>query len=94
MIEQKAKDEGLPLTVETCPHYLCLEAERIDDGNTSGQMRAADSTPRKPQRTLGAPFKAVSSTLSLQTTRLASHPSRALTTVTLRKLGEASARFS
>ena len=30
----KAKDEGLPLTVETCPHYLCLEAERIDDGNT------------------------------------------------------------
>jgi allantoinase len=29
-----AKAEGLPLTVETCPHYLCLEAERIPDGAT------------------------------------------------------------
>jgi allantoinase len=24
-----AKDEGLPLSVETCPHYLCLEAEQV-----------------------------------------------------------------
>jgi allantoinase len=30
-----ARDEGLPLTVETCPHYLCLEAETIPDGATS-----------------------------------------------------------
>jgi len=30
----RAKDEGLPLTVETCPHYLCLEAEGIPDGAT------------------------------------------------------------
>lgn len=29
-----AKDEGLPITVETCPHYLCLEAEAIPDGAT------------------------------------------------------------
>ncbi|GAA1802240.1 allantoinase AllB [Nesterenkonia flava] len=29
---REAKDEGLPLTVETCPHYLCFEAERIPDG--------------------------------------------------------------
>jgi allantoinase len=29
-----AKAEGLPLTVETCPHYLCLEAEQIPDGAT------------------------------------------------------------
>jgi allantoinase len=29
-----AKDEGLPFTVETCPHYLCLEAEQIPDGAT------------------------------------------------------------
>ncbi|MCB9640055.1 MAG: allantoinase AllB [Myxococcales bacterium] len=29
-----AKDEGLPLTVETCPHYLCLQAEEIPDGGT------------------------------------------------------------
>ncbi|HET8933626.1 MAG TPA: amidohydrolase family protein, partial [Polyangiales bacterium] len=29
-----AKDEGLPISVETCPHYLCLEAESIPDGAT------------------------------------------------------------
>jgi allantoinase len=29
-----AKDEGLPFTVETCPHYLCLEAEQVPDGAT------------------------------------------------------------
>jgi allantoinase len=31
---ERAKDEGLPFTVETCPHYLCLEAEAIPDGAT------------------------------------------------------------
>jgi allantoinase len=31
---RKAKDEGLPITVETCPHYLCFEAEAIPDGAT------------------------------------------------------------
>jgi allantoinase len=30
----RAKSEGLPITVETCPHYLCLEAETIPDGAT------------------------------------------------------------
>jgi allantoinase len=29
-----AKTEGLPLTVETCPHYLAIEAEGIPDGAT------------------------------------------------------------
>lgn len=29
-----AKDEGLPLTVETCPHYLCLRAEEVPDEAT------------------------------------------------------------
>jgi allantoinase len=29
-----AKADGLPFTVETCPHYLCLEAETIPDGET------------------------------------------------------------
>jgi allantoinase len=29
-----ARAEGLPITVETCPHYLCLEAESIPDGAT------------------------------------------------------------
>jgi allantoinase len=29
-----AKREGLPLTVETCPHYLLLDAATIADGDT------------------------------------------------------------
>jgi allantoinase len=29
----QAKDSGLPLTVETCPHYLCFGAEDIPDGD-------------------------------------------------------------
>jgi allantoinase len=29
-----ARAEGLPITAETCPHYLCLEAEEIPDGAT------------------------------------------------------------
>ncbi len=33
-ILRAAKAEGLPITVETCPHYLCLEAELIPDGAT------------------------------------------------------------
>ncbi len=29
-----ARDEGLPVTVETCPHYLSLCAEQVPDGAT------------------------------------------------------------
>jgi len=31
---EQARAEGLPLTVETCPHYLYFEAESIADGAT------------------------------------------------------------
>lgn len=31
---KRAKREGLPLTVETCPHYLTFAAEEIPDGAT------------------------------------------------------------
>jgi allantoinase len=31
---QSAKEKGLPLTVETCPHYLYFNAENIPDANT------------------------------------------------------------
>jgi allantoinase len=31
---RRAKEEGLPLTVETCPHYLHFAAEEIPDGST------------------------------------------------------------
>lgn len=30
----QAKEEGLPFTAETCPHYLCFAAEEIPDGRT------------------------------------------------------------
>lgn len=29
-----AKAEGLPITVETCPHYLCFASDRIPQGGT------------------------------------------------------------
>lgn len=32
---RRAKDEGVALTVETCPHYLTFAAEDIDDGATA-----------------------------------------------------------
>jgi allantoinase len=31
---QNAKEIGLPLTVETCPHYIVFNAEEIPDGET------------------------------------------------------------
>jgi len=31
---RSARHEGLPLTVETCPHYLYFSAEKINDGDT------------------------------------------------------------
>jgi allantoinase len=33
-VVRAAKAEGLPLTVETCPHYLTLRAEDVPDGAT------------------------------------------------------------
>ena len=31
---KQAREEGLPISVETCPHYLCLTAEEVPDGRT------------------------------------------------------------
>jgi allantoinase len=31
---EDARKRGLPLTVETCPHYLCFSSEEIADGDT------------------------------------------------------------
>lgn len=36
-ILHSARTEGLPVTVETCPHYLHLEAETIADGTTQSK---------------------------------------------------------
>jgi allantoinase len=30
----RARARGLPVTVETCPHYLCLSAAQVPDGDT------------------------------------------------------------
>lgn len=32
---RRAKDEGVAITAETCPHYLCFAAEEIPDGATA-----------------------------------------------------------
>jgi allantoinase len=45
-----AKDEGLPFTVETCPHYLCLSSERIPDGAT--EYKCAPPIREEPNREL------------------------------------------
>ncbi|MBM4369496.1 MAG: allantoinase AllB [Deltaproteobacteria bacterium] len=34
-ILRAARAEGLPITAETCPHYLCLRAEEVSDGDTT-----------------------------------------------------------
>ena len=34
-ILRAAKREGLPITAETCPHYLCLQAESVPTGDTT-----------------------------------------------------------
>jgi allantoinase len=31
---RQARADGVPITVETCPHYLCLAAENVADGAT------------------------------------------------------------
>ncbi|MCB9728722.1 MAG: allantoinase AllB [Deltaproteobacteria bacterium] len=42
-----ARAEGLPVTVETCPHYLCLSAEQVPPGDTTWKcappIRGADN---------------------------------------------------
>jgi allantoinase len=42
-----AKQRGLPISAETCPHYLCLSAEHIPDGAThfkcAPPIRSADN---------------------------------------------------
>lgn len=34
-ILRRARARGLPMTAETCPHYLCLQAEDVPRGNTA-----------------------------------------------------------
>ena len=50
---REARAEGLPLTAETCPHYLHFTAEAIPDGATAVQVRAADPRCREPRGAVG-----------------------------------------
>ena len=69
---QAARAEGLPITVETCPHYLHFAAEEIADGATL--LKCA---PPIRSKTIGSSYGKVfatgSSTWSSPTTRPA-HP--------------------
>jgi allantoinase len=47
---RRAKEEGLPITAETCPHYLCLDAENIPDGAT--QYKCAPPIRERENREL------------------------------------------
>ena len=40
---EQMKRDGLPITVETCPHYLHINAERIPDGKTQFKCVSADT---------------------------------------------------
>jgi allantoinase len=45
-----AKREGLPVTVETCPHYLHVAAEQISDGATLFKWLTATQRGEEPGR--------------------------------------------
>jgi allantoinase len=44
----EARREGLPITAETCPHYLSFDAESIPDGET--QFKCAPPIRARPNR--------------------------------------------
>ena len=44
--------EGVPITAETCPHYLTFSAEEIPDGATAVQVLPADPRGRQPRAAL------------------------------------------
>ena len=41
-----ARAGGVPITVETCPQYLCFEAESIPDGRTDFKVPRRSAKPR------------------------------------------------
>ena len=44
----EAHREGLPMTAETCPHYLALAAEEVEDGRT--EFKCAPPVRERPNR--------------------------------------------
>ena len=48
-----AKRAGLPVTAETCPHYLTFAAEDVPDGGTSVRLLPADPGPGEQRAPVG-----------------------------------------
>ena len=48
-----ARREGLPVTVETCPHYLTFCADEIADGATAFKCAPPIREPRQPRSAVG-----------------------------------------
>ena len=48
-----ARADGVRVTVETCPHYLVLEAEQVPDGATAVEVLPADPRRGQPGGALG-----------------------------------------
>ena len=51
----EARAEGLPLTVETCPHYLTFAAEEIPDGDPRFKCAPPIRSAGEPRAALGGP---------------------------------------
>jgi allantoinase len=51
---RRAKADGVPITVETCPHYLCFAAEEIPDGATQFKCCPPIRERENQQRLWGA----------------------------------------
>jgi allantoinase len=86
---EAARAEGLPLTVETCPHYLHFIAEAIPDGATRSSARRRSATPRIARR-CGARSRAACSISSLRITRRAAPRSSRWRSATTCRRGAAS----
>jgi allantoinase len=84
-----ARATGLPLSAETCPHYLTFAAENIADGATAFQVprRSASATTASA---CGRPSATAPSSSSPRTTRPARPPSSTRSSATSRPRGAAS----
>ena len=51
---RRAREEGLPVTAETCPHYLTFAAEEIPDGAVAFKCAPPIRVAREPGAALGS----------------------------------------
>jgi allantoinase len=67
---RRARQAGVTLTVETCPHYLTFAAEDVPDGATGSQVRAANPECQGTRGPCGRAWCMARSISSPQTTHL------------------------